>query len=116
MKEPENKRGIPALVFSLSDTINRNQVQAIPGTNSSIWEIAIETPFNDFFRSMELSKFRVIIRHAIDKIKQIHGCEPLPIFPAMPVSVVVEMGKLWMNKADMPLIVYDYNKFFACID
>jgi hypothetical protein len=34
----------------------------------------------------------------------------------MPVSAAVEMGKLWMNKADMPLIVYDYNKFIVCID
>jgi len=55
-------------------------------------------------------------RQAIDKINQIHGCDPLHIFPAIPVSAAVEMGKLWMNKGDMPLIVYDYNKFFVCID
>jgi hypothetical protein len=57
-----------------------------------------------------LSKFRKITRHALNKIKTTHGENiPLYIFPAMPVSAAVELGRIWMPKADLPLIIYDQN-------
>ena len=31
------------------------------------------------------------------------------IFPAAPVAISVEMGRIWMPKADVPLKVYDQN-------
>jgi hypothetical protein len=34
----------------------------------------------------------------------------LNIFPAIPVSVAVEMGRVWMPKADLPLIIFDRNR------
>ena len=32
------------------------------------------------------------------------------LFPALPVSAAVEVGRVWMPKADLPLIVYDQNR------
>jgi hypothetical protein len=108
--EPSKAASIPALVFSLSGSINKNDITAILGTDCSIWEIAIHAPFNDYLRTKELlSKFRDITRYTLNKIKQAHGCTPLHVFPAMPISAAVELGRLWMPKADMPLTVYDYN-------
>jgi hypothetical protein len=108
--EPSKAAGIPALVFSLSGSINKNDIIAILGTDCNIWEITVNAPFNDYLRTKELlSKFREITRYTIDKIKQVHGCTLLHIFPAMPVAAAVEFGRLWMPKADMPLIIYDYN-------
>ncbi|MBR4963853.1 MAG: SAVED domain-containing protein, partial [Alistipes sp.] len=43
-------------------------------------------------------------------IKTHHGCRELHIFPAMPVSAAIEFGRVWMPKADMPLVIYDQNK------
>jgi hypothetical protein len=43
------------------------------------------------------------------KIKEVHGKHPLSIFPAMAVSLSVEMGRARMPKADMPWIIYDQN-------
>lgn len=108
--EPSNKSGVPALAFSLSGVIDKCEVKSILGDDCSIWEITIEKPYNDFLKTKEmLSKFKQITRHAIEKIKLHHGCTPLHIFPAMPVSASVETGRLWMAKADMPLIIYDKN-------
>jgi hypothetical protein len=44
----------------------------------------------------------------LDQIKAAHGQNtPLHIFPAMPVSLSVELGRIRMPKADMPWILYD---------
>jgi len=41
-------------------------------------------------------------------IKNSHGNDvPLHIFPVMPVSCCVELGRARMPKADMPWIIYD---------
>jgi hypothetical protein len=30
--------------------------------------------------------------------------------PLLPVSAAVEVGRVWMPKADLPLVVYDQNR------
>jgi hypothetical protein len=108
--EPRDKTRIPALVFSLSGTIDKKEIISVLGANCSIWEITIEKPFYDFLKTRKLlSLFREKTRYTIEQIKQIHNCNPLHIFPAMPVSAAVELGKLWLAKADMPLVIYDKN-------
>jgi SMODS-associated and fused to various effectors sensor domain len=38
----------------------------------------------------------------------IHGQDnTIHVFPAVPVSVAVELGRVWMPKADLPLSLYD---------
>ena len=110
--EPENKTKIPVLIFSLSATITYDRIQKILGDNTSIWKITLSgTPNNDFLKTEALlSNFRRTIRHAFDKIKSHHGCTELHIFPAMPVSASVELGRVWMPKVDMPIVIYDANK------
>ena len=110
--EPVDKTKTPVLVFSLSATITHNRIEKILGDNISIWEITINgTPDNDFLKTQALlSDFRHTARHTFDKIKAHHGCIDLHIFPAMPVSASIELGRVWMPKADMPLIIYDENK------
>ena len=42
------------------------------------------------------------------------------IFPAMPIATAIEFGRVWMPKADMPLVIYDENTansgFFKAIE
>lgn len=108
--EPGNAGGPPALVFSLSGGIRREDIYKVLGKDCSVWEVTIDNPFNGFLRSKDLLQlFKSFTAQAVSKIRQKHGCEPLHIFPAMPVSAAVELGKLRMPKADAPWIIYDYN-------
>lgn len=44
-----------------------------------------------------------------------HGQEnEINVFPAAPVAINVEIGRVWMPKADLPLIVYDQNHKTNC--
>ncbi len=109
--EPKDKTKQPALIFSLSADINYERIEKVIGKTTSIWEITIDSPNNDFLKTEKLlSDFRSITRYALNKIKLHHGRADLNIFPAMPVSASIELGRVWMPKADMPLIIYDENR------
>ncbi len=46
----------------------------------------------------------------IIEIKHQHGhMAPLSIFPVMPISCAIELGRVRMPKADMSWIIYDQN-------
>ena len=100
-----------ALIIALSAPISRQRVTAVLGENVAIWELTVASPHNDFLRSRsQLSKFRKVVRQLIIQIGERHGSNmPLAIFPAMPVSTAVELGRVRMPKADMPWIIYDHN-------
>jgi len=110
--EPVDKTKTPVLVFSLSATITYDRIEKTLGNNVSIWGITVScAPNNDFLKTEALlSDFRRTARYAFDKIKAHHGCIDIHIFPAMPVSASIELGRVWMPKADMPLVIYDENK------
>lgn len=112
LREPADKTKIPVLVFSLSATITHDRIRTVLGDNVSVWEVTISsTPNNDFLKTEALlSDFRRTVRNAFDKIKLHHGCTELLIFPAMPISASVELGRVWMPKVDMPMTIYDANK------
>jgi len=112
LRESADKTKIPVLIFSLSATITHDRIKKVFGDNVSIWEITINgTPNNDFLKTEALlSDFRRTVRHVLDKMKSYHGCTELHIFPAMPISASVELGRVWMPKVDMPMVIYDANK------
>ena len=101
-----------AWIFSLSATITQERVQAILGDQAPIWISTHPKPHNDFLRSRtHLTNFRQHLRTAFNQIKATHGQDAtIHIFPAMPVSACIELGRTWMPKADLPLIIYDQNK------
>lgn len=109
--KPIKVNGIPALVISLSGNIMDDRIFTVLGKKANIWKITIENPNNDFMKTRALLiKFRLIMRKVFDEIKSQYGSNKhLHLFPAMPVSAAVELGRVWMPKADMPLIIYDEN-------
>lgn len=111
LNEPEDKGGVPVLIFSLSAKIARERVEADLGSNISVWELTVPDYHNDFLRSeAQLSMFRKSVRQILAQIKEAHPeAEELPIFPAMPVSCAIELGRVRMPKADIPWILYDQN-------
>lgn len=101
-----------ALIISLSATVTADRIVSVLGPNTSIWTLTIKSPNNDFLKSKEhLSSFRQAFRKTLDRIKAQHGQDTvLHIFPAVPVSVAVDIGRIWMPKADLPLYIYDQNR------
>jgi hypothetical protein len=47
--EPQDKTGIPVLLFSLSGTVTDNRIIDTIGKKCSIWRLTISSPHNDFF-------------------------------------------------------------------
>lgn len=110
--EPDYKGGFPVLVFELSASVTDERIYTAVGKECSIWKIKIDDPRNDFLKSRELlSNFRKVCRRVLNKIKAAHGEDSeLHVFPVMPVSAAVELGRVWMPKADLPFIIYDQNR------
>lgn len=110
VRKPENFDGVPALLYSLSDHVAHERITRVL-EDANIWEVTIEHPHNDFMKSkQQLSVFRRFVRQMMVDIKNKHGNDaPLHIFPVMPVSCCVELGRARMPKADMPWIIYDHD-------
>jgi hypothetical protein len=104
--------GDAALVLALSATITDKRVHDALGEGIPIWRISSPEPHNDFLKSRgQLSAFRETARRTLDQIKASHGERAtIHVFPAVPVSVAVDFGRIVMPKADLPLRIYDENK------
>ena len=109
LRRPECIEGPAALVFEVSATVGAERIRQVLGESISIWSIGVASAHNDVVKSRrQKAEFRALVRTALDEIKTVHGQgETLHVFPAMPVSLAVEAGRVRMPKADMPWIVYD---------
>jgi hypothetical protein len=112
IEEPKERNGRPALVFALSGTVPDERIRAALGEHTCIWRVTIPNPHNDFLKSRCQSRaFRQQLRQLMDRIKTRHGeRSTLHVFPAMPLALAVEFGRVLMPKADLPLSIYDQNK------
>lgn len=111
VEEPGTISGPPALVLALSATVSDERVTAVLG-GATIWRVTVRETNNDFLRSRaQLQQFRETVRPLMDRIKARHGeGATLHVFPAAPVAVAVELGRILMPKADLPLRIYDQNR------
>jgi hypothetical protein len=77
----------------------------------SEWRFSVAQPHNDFLKSqLQLESFRVDFRSLLNEIKLAHGQDAeIHVFPAVPVSVAIEIGRVRQPKADLPFIIYDQN-------
>jgi len=108
--QPETPTGkTVALKLALSATVMDERIYEVFGPDIPIWSITAAAPHNDILRHRDdLGKFRTLIRQIFDRIKAQHGENAeIHIFPALPVSASVEVGRVWMPKADLPLVIYD---------
>jgi len=113
VEEPAETHQTVVLNLSLSATIDNSRITAtLPRENFSIWRMTVSKPNNDFLKSRDqLRLFRQQFRLLMDRIKARHGQDVvLHLFLAVPVSVAVEIGRVWMPKADLPFCIYDQNR------
>lgn len=112
IKQTKPGKGPVVLKLSLSENITDERISAILGPDCVIWTLTHPTPNNDYLRSpADLADFRKTIRRAYSQIKQTHGeSATINLFPAAPVSTMIETGRTWNPKADLPLVIYDQNR------
>lgn len=112
LNRPTSNDGPPALVLSLSASIDPERIRAVLGPSACIWEITAANPHNDMMRERsQLSSFRTLAREALSGIKTAHGEKAeIHVFPAAPISASVELGRVHMPKADLPLRIYDHDR------
>jgi len=101
-----------ALNISLSASIEKDRITKVFGSqNYSEWKLTVDSPNNDFLKSRnQLISFRHEFRQLLNQIKAKHGEKAeIHIFPAIPTSIAIEIGRIRQPKADLPYIVYDQN-------
>lgn len=100
------------LVLSLSASVVDERITAVLGEDAPIWRVTTPQPHNDIMhRRDDLAAFRRAMRTVYDRIKAEHGQDAtIHLFPALPVSAAIEVGRTWMPKADLPLVIYDENR------
>ncbi|WP_376743889.1 SAVED domain-containing protein [Ensifer canadensis] len=112
VEAPTEVHSTVALILGVSATISKARINAVLGHDVSIWSITAISPHNDIMRNAgDLSRFRQELRLLFDRIKSVHGeGATINVFPALPVSAAVEVGRVWMPKADLPLNIFDQNR------
>ena len=109
VRKPSTFDGPPALILALSATVVDDRISAAVGSGHRVWSITAASPGNDVLRHRgDLTTFRDLVRSTFDEIKAAHPrADEIAIFPALPVAAAVEVGRVWMPKADLPLAIYD---------
>jgi hypothetical protein len=104
--------GAVALKLALSATVTDDRIRAVLGDDAAIWSLTAENPHNDIMRRPEdLVEFKRHLRRLLDRIKAVHGEKAtINVFPAVPNSAAVEVGRVLMPKADLPLRIFDQNR------
>lgn len=107
---PEDTSKTPVLIFSLSANAISARVRKHFGVEASIWEVTAEKPDNDMLRSADqLAEFRALAREALADINASSQADSIKVFMAMPAACAVELGRVWMPKADKKLVLFDKN-------
>lgn len=108
--EPEAVTNGPiALKLAVSAPVDEVRIRDVLGANAEIWSLSISEPGNDVVRRPEdLAAFRKAMRGVYRDIKDRHGdAQSISVFPVLPVSLAVEVGRVWMPKADLALKLFD---------
>ncbi len=115
INRPEENDSDPILILSLSfpiaDRIKRQNPTA------SIWEMTLESPSPDFLRSkVQLYDYGRKVELLLDEITKASNNKPLNLYLSVPVACAIEFGRVWMQKANSPLKIYDLDKQVDNID
>jgi hypothetical protein len=104
--------GQVALKLGISATVADERITKVLGEGAAIWSVTAANPHNDILRRPEdQAAFRQLMRSLFDRIKAAHREGAIiHVFPAMPASLAVELGRVWMPKSDLAMTIYDNNR------
>jgi hypothetical protein len=108
--EPKEIRGAPALIFSVSGRIHHERATDVIA-NATVWELVSTDPHNDVLQTREqLASFRRAVRRLLARIVEVHGSRVTAhVFPALPVSAAIEVGRVIQPKCAPLLHLYNQN-------
>ena len=107
---PDDTSKIPVLIFSLSANAVSERVRKRFGNEASIWEVTADKPDNDMLKSADqLAQFRALAREVLADINASSQADSIKVFMSMPTACAVELGRVWMPKADKKLVLFDKN-------
>lgn len=108
--EPAGK--VVALSLGVSAQIDPQRITDVLSPDVPIWSVRAARPGNDILRRRAcLAQFRDEMRAVYRDIRLAHGGDAvIHIFPAAPVAMAVEIGRVWMPKADPSLVIYDEHR------
>lgn len=102
----------PVLVMSLSFPILDRILEIRP--DSEIWHLTIKEPNPDFLTSKAmLYDFGRIVEKLLDEIAKVHPTDSLDVYMSVPVACAVEFGRVWMQKANSSLRIFEYDKRYS---
>jgi hypothetical protein len=106
---PSSTNGPAALVLAFSAPVTTDRITSILGNDAAIWTLTVPSPHKEIVKSpAQLSEMRGIFSRVFNEIKAMHGQNTLlHVFPVMPVSLAVELGRARSPKAEMPWRIYD---------
>lgn len=109
---PEDRSGPIALKLAVSGVVRDDRLEAALGPDTAIWSLTADTPGNDVVKHpRDLAAFRTALRSLFNTIKARHGEDQVVhVFLALPASLAVEVGRVWMPKADLKLALYDQQR------
>ena len=101
-----------AVRLSLSGDVRRADVEKALGCRPLLYTITIDKPRRDFLRlEDELKRFRKEWMSLLAEIRGAHGADvEIHLFPAVPNSVAIEIGRTQLPKSDPPISIYDHDK------
>ena len=101
-----------ALNLGVSAHIADERITAVLGADCPVWAIEATQPGNDILASPAcLARFRTLLRETFAAIRDVYGSETeIHLFPALPVAMAVDVGRVWMPKADLPLVIHDEHR------
>jgi len=109
IRRPSSTNGPPALVLAFSAPVTAERIVSVLGPGAAIWTLTVPSPHKEIVKSpAQLSEMRGLFSRVFDEIKAVHGQDTLlHVFPVMPVSLAVELGRARSPKAEMPWRIYD---------
>lgn len=109
IRRPSSTSGPPALLLAFSAPVTTDRITSVLGPDAAIWTLTVSSPHKEIVKSpAQLSEMRGLFSRVFDEIKAVHGKDALlHVFPVMPVSLAVELGRARSPKAEMPWRIYD---------
>lgn len=101
-----------AVSLGISARIDDSRISDVLGQDVPVWRLCATAPGNDVLRHRTcLARFREAMRALYREIRLAHGGDAvIHLFPAVPVAMAVEVGRVWMPKADPTIRVYDEHR------
>ena len=84
---------------------------------SNIWHFTIDEPNPEFLSAKSmLYDFGRKVELALDTISKECAGMPIELYLSVPVACAIEFGRVWMQKANSPLKIYDFDKRHGDVD